>query len=95
MTDNKKSFWSWALTPKADAHMLWFIVGLCVLLLLAGLVVQTPDMPFISDIPFATAVSAFAAALVAVVLAWPLQFLLRRRAGYYAGDEAGNGKDAS
>jgi len=77
-------FWGWALTDKADAHMLTFIACLCGLLAVAGLLLPAPDMPFVSDIPFGAAVAAFAAALIAVVLAWPLHFVLRRRPGYYA-----------
>ncbi len=89
MSDKKSGFWSWALTPRAGGHMLVFISILCAVLLVTGFVLPMPDTPFIADIPAGAALAAFFAALVAVVLSWPLRFLLRRRAGYYAsGDDA-------
>ena len=84
MSENKSGFWSWALTARADRNMLVFIAILCALLLIAGFALPMPDMPFIADVPAGAALAAFFAALVAVVLSWPLRFLLRRRAGYYA-----------
>jgi|GEM_PF-6067118 len=83
MSDRPKGFWGWALTPQADRNMLVFIALLCIGLAIAGLLVPADGMPFISEIPLGAAVTAFIAALVAVVAAWPLRFLLRRRVGYY------------
>jgi len=83
MSDTPKGFWSWALGPHADRNMLVFILVLCGLLAVAGFIVPSQGIPFISEIPMGAAVASFGAALVAVVAAWPLRFLLRRRMGYY------------
>ena len=89
MSETPKGFWGWALVPHADRNMLVFISMLCIVLAIAGLLIPAEDVPFISQVPLAAAVSSFFAALVAVIAAWPLRFLLRRRAGYYSGKDDG------
>jgi len=83
MSDTPKGVWSWALGVHADRNMLVFILVLCAILAIAGFVFPSEGLPFISEIPMGAAIAAFGAALVAVVAAWPLRFLLRRRIGYY------------
>ena len=87
MSETPKGFWGWALGPHADRNMLVFILVLCAILAVLGFVFPSTNFPFISEVPMGAAVASFGAALVAVVAAWPLRFLLRRRAGYYSGKD--------
>lgn len=84
MSDTPKNFWSWVLSDNADRNLLVTIAVLCVVLAVAGLVFPSSAIPYLADIPMGTAIAAFTAALTAIVLSWPLRFLLRRRASYYA-----------
>jgi Zn-dependent protease with chaperone function len=87
MSDNPKGVWAWALKPGAEQRLLVAVAVICVVLAIANLLVPAAGVPFIADLPLGAAIPAFAAALVAVVLTWPLRMLLRRRASYYADKE--------
>ena len=83
MSDKPSGFWSWALTEKATQRMLGAVAVICLLLAVANLLVPAADVPYVVDLPLGAALPAFAAALIAVLLTWPLRMLLRRRSGYY------------
>lgn len=63
----------------------------CLVLAAAGLMVRAPALPVIGTMPFAPALAGAAAATIALVLAWPFHFLLRRRPGYYDADGSADG----
>lgn len=90
MADRQNGMWRFATRPGAGARGLGLLVLACIALGGAGLLVPTEAVPYFGATPFAPALAGAAAAGIAIALAWPLRFLLRRRPGYYGenGDTA-------
>ncbi len=82
MAEKKSTMWAWALRPDSGARALGLLGLACIILAVAGLVVPFGGI-LLSHVPLGPAIVGAGAALAAVILAWPLRFILRRRAGYY------------
>ena len=83
MADRQVNMWRFATSKGAGARALGLILLICIALAGAGLLIPMAGVAYFGAMPFAPALAGAAAAVIALILAWPLRFLLRRRPEYY------------